>query len=85
MRFLQTFYYLYFPKCLITKLDLYLMNKNYINKELYIANNINNLLRRDLKVKYLEADFWINLGDVHDFHTYIYWQNFLSETNYIKL
>ena len=38
-----------------------------------------------IKVKYFEVDFWINLGDFHDFNTYIYWQNFFSESNYLDL
>ena len=59
--------------------------KYYVNKELYIANNINILIKKNLKVKFLEVDFWINFGDVHDFNSYIYWQNFFSETNYLKL
>ena len=42
-------------------------------------------LLKNLKVRFLEADHWINFGDVHDFNSYIYWQNFFSETNYIKL
>ena len=70
----------FFISCEIAK-----KNKNYINKELYIANNINILLKKGFRVKYLEADFWVNLGDVYDFRTYIYWQNFFSETNYLEL
>ena len=35
--------------------------------------------------EFLEVDFWVNFGDVHDFNSYIYWQNFFSETNYLKL
>ena len=53
--------------------------------KLYIANNINILIKKNLKVKFLEVDFWVNFGDVHDFNSYIYWQNFFSETNYLKL
>jgi|TARA_Y100000294_G_C8559101_1_gene338368 dTDP-glucose pyrophosphorylase len=69
-----------FMSCEIAK-----KKKYYVNKELYIANNINILIKKNLKVKFLEVDFWINFGDVHDFNSYIYWQNFFSETNYLKL
>jgi dTDP-glucose pyrophosphorylase len=59
--------------------------KYYINKEFYVANNINVLIKKGLKVKFLEVDFWINFGDVYDFNTFIYWQNFFFETNYLKI
>ena len=59
--------------------------KYYINKELYVANNINILIKKGFKVKFLEVDFWINFGDVHDFNSFIYWQNFFFETNYLKI
>ncbi len=58
--------------------------KNFIKKELYIANNINNLIKNKLKVGYLEVDFWNNLGDVYNFYTYIYWKSFFSEAGYIN-
>ena len=70
----------FFISCEIAK-----KKKYYVNKELYIANNINILIKKNLKVKFLEVDFWVNFGDVHDFNSYIYWQNFFSETNYLKL
>jgi len=70
----------FFMSCEIAK-----KSKNFVNKELYIANNINNLLNKGFKVKYLEVDFWINLGDFHDFNTYIYWKNLFSESNYLDL
>ena len=59
--------------------------KYYINKELYVANNINILIKKGLKVKFLEVDFWINFGNVYDFNSFIYWQNFFFETNYLKI
>ena len=59
--------------------------KYYVNKELYVANNINILIKKNLKVKFLEVDFWINFGDVYDFNSFIYWQNFFLETNYLRI
>ena len=59
--------------------------KYYVNKELYVANNINILIKKNLKVKFLEVDFWVNFGDVYDFNSFIYWQNFFLETNYLKI
>tara|TARA_B100001964_G_scaffold234432_1_gene293076 strand:+ start:28 stop:819 length:792 start_codon:yes stop_codon:yes gene_type:complete len=70
----------FFKMCEVAK-----KKKYFVNKELYIANNINILIKKNLKVRFLEVDHWINFGDVHDFNSYIYWQNFFSETNYIKL
>tara|TARA_Y100000590_G_C15425786_1_gene903155 strand:- start:16 stop:807 length:792 start_codon:yes stop_codon:yes gene_type:complete len=70
----------FFMSCEIAKKQKY-----FVNKELYVANNINILIKKGLKVKFLEVDFWINLGDVHDFNSFIYWQNFFSETNYLNI
>jgi len=69
----------FFTSCDIAKKKNY-----YVNKELYVANNINILIKKKLKVKFLEVDFWINFGDVYDFNSYIYWKNFFLETNYLK-
>ena len=70
----------FFTSCEIAK------RKNfYINKELYVANNINILIKKKLKVKFFEVDFWINFGDVYDFNSYIYWKNFFLDTNYLKI
>ena len=69
----------FFNSCEIAK-----KRKLYVNKELYVANNINILIKKKLKVKFLEVDFWINFGDVYDFNSYIYWKNFFLETNYLK-
>jgi len=70
----------FFISCEIAK-----KKKYYVNKELYVANNINVLIKKGLKINFLEADFWINFGDVFDFNSFIYWQNFFSETNYLKI
>ena len=70
----------FFMSCEIAK-----KKKYYVNKELYVANNINILIKKGLIVKLLEVDFWINFGDVYDFNSFIYWQNFFSETNYLKI
>ena len=51
-------------------------NKNLIDNEYYIANNINNLINDGLKVKIMPVDYWINLGDYFGLQQYIYWKNF---------
>ena len=35
-----------------------LKNKNYVNKELYVANNINTLIKKNKIVKIFEVDYW---------------------------
>ena len=50
--------------------------KNYINKELYVANNINILIKKKKKVKIFEVNHWKNLGDYFSYKQYIYWKNF---------
>ena len=56
--------------------EISLKNKNLIDNEYYIANNINNLINDGLKVKIMPVDYWINLGDYFGLQQYIYWKNF---------
>lgn len=53
-----------------------LKKKNYVKKELYVANNINLLIKKKKKVKIFEVNYWKNLGDYHSYNQYIYWKNF---------
>jgi bifunctional N-acetylglucosamine-1-phosphate-uridyltransferase/glucosamine-1-phosphate-acetyltransferase GlmU-like protein len=53
-----------------------LKKKNYINKELYVANNINLLIKKRKKVKIFQVYHWKNLGDYFSYNQYIYWKNF---------
>ena len=55
-----------------------LSKKNFINNELYIANNINFLIKKNKNVKIFEVDYWKNLGDVFSYNQYIYWKNFFE-------
>lgn len=55
-----------------------------INNEFYIANNINNLMKYGLKVKILEVENWINLGDYFSLKQYIYWQDFFRNNIDLK-
>ena len=52
--------------------------KNFINNELYVANNINFLIKKKKKIKIFEVDYWKNLGDVFSYNQYIYWKNFFE-------
>ena len=52
--------------------------KETVLNEYYIANNINNLIKRNYKVSFLEVNEWINLGDYFDYQQYLYWSNFFS-------
>ena len=62
--------------------DFFLMHeeskkkKNYVNKELYVANNINILIKKRKKVRVFEVYHWKNLGDYFSYNQYIYWKNF---------
>ena len=49
-----------------------LKKKNYVNKELYVANNINLLIKKRKKVKIFEVYHWKNLGDYFSYNQYIY-------------
>ena len=53
-----------------------LKNRTFVNKELYIANNINILIKKNKKVKVFEVDYWKNLGDFFSYKQYIYWKNY---------
>ena len=53
-----------------------LKKKNYVKKELYVANNINLLIKKRKKVKIFEVNHWKNLGDYFSYNQYIYWKNF---------
>ena len=53
-----------------------LKKKNFINKELYVANNINLLIKKRKKVKIFQVYHWKNLGDYFSYNQYIYWKNF---------
>jgi bifunctional N-acetylglucosamine-1-phosphate-uridyltransferase/glucosamine-1-phosphate-acetyltransferase GlmU-like protein len=37
------------------------IKKNFVNNELYVANNINFLIKKKKKVKIFEVDHWKNL------------------------
>lgn len=53
-----------------------LKRKKFINNELYVANNINYLIKKNRKVGIFEVDFWKNLGDFFSYNQYIYWKNY---------
>ena len=61
-----------------------LTKKNFINNELYVANNINFLIKKKKKVKIFEVDYWKNLGDVFSYNQYIYWKNFFENLHKYK-
>ena len=54
--------------------------KNYVNNELYVANNINLLIKEEKKVKVFEVDYWKNLGDYFSYRQFIYWKNYFLKT-----
>ncbi len=56
--------------------DQSIKKKNFVNKELYVANNINLLIKKKKKVKIFEVYHWKNLGDYFSYNQYIYWKNF---------
>lgn len=56
------------------------INKNFINNEIYVANNINYLIKKKKKVKIFEVSEWKNLGDFFSYQMYIYWKNYFSKT-----
>ena len=56
--------------------ELALRKRRFINRELYIANNINELIKKQKKVKVFEVLYWKNLGDYFSYNQYIYWKNF---------
>ena len=43
-------------------------NNNYVNNELYVANNINSLIKKKKKVKVFEVYYWKNLGDYFSYN-----------------
>lgn len=55
-----------------------LKKEKFINNELYIANNINELIKKQKKVKVFEVLYWKNLGDYFSYNQYIYWKNFFK-------
>lgn len=58
--------------------ELACRKKKFINNELYIANNINELIKKQKKVKVFEVLYWKNLGDYFSYNQYIYWKNFFK-------
>ena len=56
--------------------ELALKKKRFINNELYVANNINELIKLKKKVMVFEVLYWKNLGDYFSYNQYIYWKNF---------
>ena len=56
--------------------DVAIKNNQTISGEFYVANNINNLIKKKYKVAFFEVDEWINLGDYFDYQQYIYWKNY---------
>jgi bifunctional N-acetylglucosamine-1-phosphate-uridyltransferase/glucosamine-1-phosphate-acetyltransferase GlmU-like protein len=61
--------------------DIALKKGLYVNKELYVANNINILIKQKKKVKIFEVDHWKNLGDVFSYKQYIYWNNYFKKND----
>ena len=65
--------------------DIAKKKKQTISGEFYVANNINNLIKKNYKVSFFEVDEWINLGDYFDYQQYIYWKNyFLKNKNLLE-
>ena len=58
--------------------ELAYKKKKFINNELYIANNINELIKIQKKIKVFEVLYWKNLGDYFSYNQYIYWKNFFK-------
>ncbi len=58
-----------------------MMNRNFVNNELYVANNINYLIKKKKKVKVFEVEYWKNLGDVFSYNQFIYWKNYFENNN----
>jgi formyltetrahydrofolate synthetase len=58
--------------------------KNFINNELYVANNINFLIKKKKRIRTFEVDYWKNLGDVFSYNQYIYWKNYFEKLNFKK-
>ena len=56
--------------------EMALKEKNFIKKELYVANNINSLIKKKKTVKVFEVLYWKNLGDYFSYNQYIYWKDF---------
>lgn len=65
--------------------EISVYNKNLINNEYYVANNVNNLIDIGLKVKIMHVDHWINLGDYFVLQEYIYWKNFFIKNSQLKI
>ena len=55
--------------------------KNYVNKELYVANNLNLLIKKKKIIKTFEVLYWKNLGDYFSYNQYIYWKNYFEKLN----
>ena len=50
-----------------------------INNEFYVGNNINLLLRKNLKFVIFEVDQWISLGDPFELKVFEYWKNLFKK------
>ena len=79
-----SFWFKRLSDCIIAQ-EKALREKNTINGEYYIGNNINYLIKLGRKVKILEVDTWINLGDIFSYNEYIYWKNFFNKNKDLKL
>ncbi len=53
--------------------------KNFINNELYVANNLNSLIKKKKVIKTFEVLYWKNLGDYFSYNQYIYWKNYFEK------
>ena len=56
--------------------ELAIKKKKFVNNELYVANNINELIKLKKRVRTFEVFYWKNLGDYFSYNQYIYWKNF---------
>ena len=56
-------------------------NKNFVNKELYVANNLNSLIKKKKIIRTFEVLYWKNLGDYFSYNQYIYWKNYFEKIN----
>lgn len=79
-----TFWFKKLNDCFMSQ-EISLKKNDKINKEYYIGNNINHLIKLKKKIKIFEVDYWLNLGDIFSFNEYIYWKNFFDENEDLKL
>lgn len=78
-----TFWFKNLSDCFLSQ-DIALKKKSKVNEEYYVGNNINHLIKLGKKVKVLEVETWINLGDIFSYTEYIYWKNFFNKNLDLK-